>query len=173
MFHAMDRLGIAQYLSRIGLMLDDGDTELLAEAKRQWLEDPAWQGLRRYVEDTLVVRDWFELTLAQNLVSDGLLYPLLFQKFDEQLCADGAGQVGMLTEFMRLWFAETQRWVDALVKPVLAESDDNRQLVAGWIAHWQARALEALAPLAEIGPGRAALDTVAGEFAARLKKLGL
>lgn len=85
MFQAMDRLGIAQYLSRIGLMLDDGGTDLLAEAKRQWLDDPAWQGLRRYVEDTLVVRDWFELTLAQNLVSDGLLYPLVFHKFDEQL----------------------------------------------------------------------------------------
>lgn len=25
MFHAVDRLGIAQYLSRIGLMFDDGD----------------------------------------------------------------------------------------------------------------------------------------------------
>ncbi|MDH4568458.1 phenol hydroxylase [Pseudomonas sp. BN414] len=173
MFHAMDRLGIAQYLSRIGLMLDDGGTDLLAEAKQQWLQDPAWQGLRRYVEDTLVVRDWFELTLAQNLVSDGLLYPLMFHKFDEQLCAQGAGQVGMLTEFMRLWFAETQRWVDALVKTVASENIENRDLIEGWIAQWQARALEALAPLAEVGLGTAALDTVAGEFAARLKKLGL
>ncbi|MNF44466.1 Phenol hydroxylase P1 protein [compost metagenome] len=173
MFHAMDRLGIAQYLSRIGLMLDDGGTDLLLEAKRQWLEDPAWQGLRRYVEDTLVVRDWFELTLAQNLVSDGLLYPLLFHKFDDQLCARGAGQVGMLTEFMRLWFAETQRWVDALVKTVAGENFDNRQLIEGWIAHWQARALEALAPVAELGLDASALDAVAGEFAARLKKLGL
>ena len=173
MFHAMDRLGIAQYLSRIGLMLDDGGTDLLLEAKRQWLEDPAWQGLRRYVEDSLVVRDWFELTLAQNLVSDGLLYPLLFHKFDEQLCARGAGQVGMLTEFMRLWHAETQRWVDALVKTVAGESTENRQLIEGWVGHWQARALEALAPLAAIGTGSDALDTVAGEFATRLKKLGL
>ncbi|MNP79074.1 hypothetical protein D3C76_1768240 [compost metagenome] len=74
---------------------------------------------------------------------------------------------------MRLWFAETQRWVDALVKTVVGESPENRQLVEGWVAQWQARALEALAPLAEIGPGAAALDAVAGEFAARLKKLGI
>ncbi|NQD93043.1 phenol hydroxylase [Pseudomonas sp. CrR25] len=173
MFHAMDRLGIAQYLSRIGLMLDDGGTELLAAAKQQWLEDPAWQGLRRYVEDTLVVRDWFELSLAQNLVSDGLLYPLLFAKFDEQLCARGAGQVGMLTEFMRLWFAESQRWVDALVKTVINESAENRAQVEAWVAIWTPRAIAALAPLAEVGPGTEALDAVAGEFAARLKKLGL
>lgn len=173
MFTAMDRLATAQYLSRIGLMLEDDGLALLASAKQQWLEDPAWQGMRRYVEDTLVVRDWFELTLAQNLVSDGLVYPLLFQAFDEQLSANGAGQVGMLTEFMRLWFAESQRWVDALVKTVACESAANRELIEGWIAHWRPRAVQALAPLADIGPGAEALACIDNDFAARLKKLGL
>jgi len=173
MFQAMDRLGIAQYLSRIGLMLDDGDVLLLAEAKQQWLGDPAWQGLRRYVEDTLVVRDWFELTLAQNLVSDGLVYPLLFHKLDEQLSANGAGQVGMLTEFMRLWFAESQRWVDGLLKTVINESAANKDLVQGWVDHWSARCVEALEPLAALTLDTSALDTVCTEFSARLKKIGL
>ncbi|MGE7994057.1 aromatic/alkene monooxygenase hydroxylase subunit beta [Pseudomonas sp. NPDC089554] len=173
MFHAMDRLGIAQYLSRIGLMLDGGDVLLLAKAKQQWLDEPDWQGMRRYVEDTLVVRDWFELTLAQNLVSDGLVYPLLFQRLDEQLMARGAGQVGMLTEFMRLWFAESQRWVDALVKTVVGESEGNRALVQGWVEQWRARALEALAPLAAKVPGGNPLAEVDAAFGARLKKLGL
>lgn len=173
MFTAMDRLATAQYLSRIGLMLEDDGLALLASAKQQWLEDPAWQGMRRYVEDSLVVRDWFELTLAQNLVSDGLVYPLLFQAFDEQLSASGAGQVGMLTEFMRLWFAESQRWVDALVKTVAAESAANRELIEGWIAHWRPRAVQALAPLADIGPGADALASIDNDFAARVKKLGL
>lgn len=173
MFQAMDRLGIAQYLSRIGLMLDDGDIGLLAEAKQQWLSDPAWQGLRRYLEDSLVIKDWFELTLAQNLVSDGLLYPLLFQKFDEQLCERGAGQVGMLTEFMRLWFAESQRWVDALVRTVINESPANLALVQGWVDRLSLTAVEALRPLAAMGPGEDALAAVGVEFAARLKKIGL
>ena len=173
MFQAMDRLGIAQYLSRIGLMLDDGDVLLLAQAKQQWLNDPAWQGLRRYVEDTLVVRDWFELTVAQNLVSDGLVFPLLFHKLDEQLSANGAGQVGMLTEFMRLWFAESQRWVDALIKTVINESATNKALVQGWIDCWSARAVEALAPLAAMSLDVSALDVVCTEFSARLKKLGM
>jgi phenol hydroxylase P1 protein len=173
MFHAMDRLGIAQYLSRIGLMLDDGDVLLLAQAKQQWLNDPAWQGLRRYVEDTLVVRDWFELGVAQNLVSDGLVYPLLFHKLDEQLSANGAGQVGMLTEFMRLWFAESQRWVDALIKTVVNESPANKVLVQDWVERWSVRAVEALQPLAALSLDACALDTVCSEFSARLKKLGL
>ncbi|WP_397448782.1 aromatic/alkene monooxygenase hydroxylase subunit beta [Pseudomonas sp. NA-150] len=173
MFQAMDRLGIAQYLTRIGLMLDDGDVTILAEAKQLWMADPAWQGLRRYVEDSLVVRDWFELTLAQNLVSDGLVYPLLFHKFDDQLSANGAGQVGMLTEFMRLWFAESQRWVDALVKTVINESPENKARVETWIDVWSQRAVQALRPLTAKGLDASALDSVCSEFATRLKKIGL
>lgn len=173
MFHAMDRLGIAQYLSRIGLMLDGGDVGLLAEAKGLWMTEPAWQGMRRYVEDTLVVRDWFELTIAQNLVSDGLVYPLLFHKLDEKLSADGASQVGMLTEFMRLWFAESQRWVDAIVKTVINESSANKTLVEGWIDIWSQRSVAALRPLLGLGLDDSVLDSVCSEFAVRVKKIGL
>ena len=69
MFHAMDNLAIAQYLTRIGLLL--GDAASLATAKEHWLYAADWQGLRRCVEDCLVTQDWFELFIAQNLVLDG------------------------------------------------------------------------------------------------------
>ncbi|WP_312957434.1 aromatic/alkene monooxygenase hydroxylase subunit beta [Stutzerimonas nitrititolerans] len=172
-YHAMDRLGVAQYLSRIGLLLDGGTGTSLVAAKQQWLHAPEWQGLRRLVEDSLVVEDWFELSLLQNLVSDGLLFPLIYQKFDETLSAEGAGDVGLLTEFMRAWFAETSRWVDAMVKSVAAESAENRAQIEAWIEQWQGRMVEALAPLAEVGPGQQALAEVQQAFATRLKKLGL
>ena len=51
-----------------------GDADDLDAGKQAWLNDAKWQELRRYVEDTLVVKDWFELFVAQNLVLDGLLY---------------------------------------------------------------------------------------------------
>ncbi len=172
-YHAMDRLGIAQYLSRIGLMIDGSTGTSLDAAKQQWLLDPTWQPLRRLVEDSLVVKDWFELTLLQNLVSDGLLFPLIYQKFDEALTAEGAGDVGMLTEFMRNWFAESTRWVDAMVKTVAAESPENRAQIEAWVEYWQGRVVEALAPLAEVSTGQAALAEVQQAFAARLKKIGL
>lgn len=172
-YHAMDRLGIAQYLSRIGLMIDGSTGTSLDAAKQQWLLDPTWQPLRRLVEDSLVVKDWFELTVLQNLVSDGLLFPLIYQKFDETLTAEGAGDVGMLTEFMRNWYAESTRWVDAMVKTVAAESPENRAQIEAWVDYWQGRAIEALAPLAEVSTGQAALAEVQQAFAARLKKIGL
>ena len=54
-FHAMDHLGIAQYLTRFGLAVDDPG--VLDAGKNDWLNDPRWQVLRRLVEDTLVMKD--------------------------------------------------------------------------------------------------------------------
>ncbi|PKO51017.1 MAG: phenol hydroxylase, partial [Betaproteobacteria bacterium HGW-Betaproteobacteria-21] len=76
-YQSMDQLGIAQYLTRVGLLLGDADT--LDEGKRAWMEDDAWQGLRRYVEDTFVLQDPFELFVAQNVALDGLVYPLVYE----------------------------------------------------------------------------------------------
>jgi len=172
-YQAMDRLGMGQYLSRIGLLLGGGTGEALDQAKAYWLDDPIWQGLRRYVEDSFVIRDWFELGLAQNLVLDGLLQPLMYQRFDQWLTENGGSDVAMLTEFMRDWYGESTRWVDAMFKTVLAESEANREQVQAWLEVWEPRAYEALLPLAEEATGIAALDEVRSAFATRLQKIGL
>lgn len=175
MYNAMDQLGMAQYLSRIGLLL--GDTEALDEAKQQWLQAPEWQELRRYVEDTMVVRDPFELFVAQNVALDGLLYALVYDRIvDEFLSSQGASSVAMLTQFMSDWFEEGRKWVDAYVKTACAESDANREVVTGWIRHWSARARQALLPIAQLGlgeQGEAVLDEEIEGFAARMKKAGV
>jgi phenol hydroxylase P1 protein len=173
-FQAMDQLGIAQYLTRIGLLL--GDVESLDDAKEAWLEAPMWQGLRRYVEDTLVLTDWFELYVAQNLVLDGLLYPLVYESFDTALTAEAGPTVSMLLRFQSDWFAETAKWVDATVKTAAAESPANAALLAGWVAAWRDRAVAALTPVVDValGAGAGAAMTAAVEsFAARTAKCGL
>jgi phenol hydroxylase P1 protein len=125
-FQAMDDLGIAQYLTRVGLLL--GDVESLDDAKSAWLSSPVWQGLRRYVEDTLVVADPFELWVAQNFVLDGLLYPLVYERFDAALTAEAGPTVSMLLRFQVDWFAETSKWVDATLKTAAGESASNAAL---------------------------------------------
>lgn len=87
MFHGMDRLGLAQYLSRVGLLLDGYGAESLALAKTLWMAPPAWQSLRRLVERMMVARDWFELFVKQNMVLDGLLHPLAFRHFEPRMSA--------------------------------------------------------------------------------------
>ncbi|MCE1187111.1 MAG: aromatic/alkene monooxygenase hydroxylase subunit beta [Rhodocyclales bacterium] len=175
LYQAMDQLGIAQYLSRIGLLL--GDMESLDAGKAAWLGDEAWQDLRRYVEDSFVVHDPFELFVAQNLALDGLLYPLVYDTLvDGVLAARSGPTLSMLTGFMSAWAGETRKWVDATLKAAVAESADNRALVAGWVRHWSDRARSALRPVAMqvLGPhADAALDEVSEGLNARLRKAGL
>ena len=175
MFHAMDHLGVAQYLTRLGLAL--GEPSVLDEGKQAWLEDPHWQVLRRYVEDTLVVKDPFELFVAQNLALDGLLYPLVYGSFvDDRLALQGGTAVAMLTAFMPEWHEESARWVDAVVKAAAAESEANRLQIAAWVRDWSARAQAALAPVAGLAfadAGGRALDDAATLLAERCRKAGV
>ena len=175
-FHAMDQLGIAQYLTRLGLLL--GEPATLDEAKAAWMDAPEWQELRRYVEDTFVVKDWFELFVAQNLALDGLLYPLVYHSVvDDYLSARNGSAIAMLTLFMSEWFDETAKWVDAQMKVAAAESPENKALLKGWIQHYRDRAQVALAPVikAMLPPDWAGddLEMAVTQFNARCAKFGV
>lgn len=174
LYASMDQLGIAQYLSRLGLLLgQQGD---LQAAKQAWLQAPAWQGLRRLVEDSWVMKDWFELFVAQHLVLDSLLFDLAYRQVDAALSQQAGPTVSMLTRFQAEWIDDHNKWVDAVIKVAAAESADNKALLSQWAATWRARALEALQPVAAIALGDkapAALDRVASALDARSKKAGL
>lgn len=173
-YQAMDHLGIAQYLTRTGLLLE-GETAL-DDAKKAWLTDATWQGLRRYVEDSFVLKDWFELFVAQNLVLDGLLYPLVYQHVDNALSAQGGPAVSMLTRFQTEWFAETRKWVDASIKTAAAESEENKALLSQWTKQYRDKAIAALVPLAKHALGEqadAVMAELAEEFNARAAKAGV
>lgn len=174
LYHAMDHLGMAQYLTRLGLEL--ATPEALDEAKTAWLSDPAWQGLRRYVEDCFVLNDWFELFVAQNLVLEGLVFPLFFDRLDREFSAGGGTALSMMTRFMAEWTPEAAKWVDAQIKVAAAESPHNQTLLSGWTRQYRERMLPALAPLAQRALGdkaEAIMADLTGAFNSRCGKLGL
>lgn len=175
LMHAMDHLGAAQYLTRLGLLL--GNAAALDAGKTAWLQAAPWQPLRQLLEDTLVVKDPLELFIAQNVAIDGLLYPLFYGQFiDEYVALRGGTAIAMLTVFMPEWHKESARWVDAVLKTVAMQSDANRQLLQQWLSHYVTRAQEALVPLATLAmgeqEGNAALRSVRIELDARLTKAG-
>lgn len=174
-FCAMDHLGMAQYLTRLGLIL--GAPESLDDAKASWLEASQWQGLRKYIEDCFVTQDWFELFVAQNIVLDGLLYPLIYEDIENALAARGGGAVlAMLTRFQSEWFAETERWNNAVIKIAAANSAENKALIEQWIEHYAGLACKALEPVAALAFGNDAPIVLAerrSALAAKLGKLGL
>ena len=78
LYASMDQLGVAQYLTRLGLLM--GNESELEAGKHAWMNAPAWQPLRKYVEDSFVVKDWFENFVAQNMALDGLLFRLAYKE---------------------------------------------------------------------------------------------
>jgi len=175
MFHAMDHLGAAQFITRLGLTLDEPG--VLEAGKNDWLQAPEWQALRHYVEDTFVLTDPFELFVAQNLALDGQLYPLIYGSFvDEHIAIQGGTAVAMLTAFMPEWHDESARWIDAVVKTAASESGANHLLISGWARAWSARAAMALEPVARLALGEngsAALQAAQAVLSQRLQKAGL
>lgn len=175
MFHAMDHLGVAQYLTRLGLAMDEPG--VLEAGRNDWLNAAAWQPLRRLVEDLLVLQDPIELFIAQNLALDGLLYPLVYGSFvDEHMALHGGTAVAMLTAFMPEWHAESARWIDAVAKAAAAESAHNRSLLSRWYLAHADQARAALAPVAQLaldGQGAAALAGARQALDTRARKAGL
>jgi phenol hydroxylase P1 protein len=174
LYQGMDQLGIAQYLTRLGLAL--GDQGEVQAAKLAWLEQPQWQELRRYVEDTLVIKDWFELFVAQHVALDALLFALAYTEVDQALNAKAGPTVSLLTRFQAEWFVDSAKWVDACLKVAAAENPQNKAQLQQWLAHWRDRATTALLPLATMAlgaQGDAALARAAASLDARLAKAGL
>ncbi len=173
-YASMDQLGVAQYVSRLGLAF--GDLDALADAKTAWLQGAEWQELRRYVEDLMVEKDWFEVLVAQDFALEGLLYPLIYERYNEKLNRAYSPVFSMLTRFQREWFGETTKWMDAVLKAAAADNAENKAKLAGWIKHWRERAVVALKPVAALAFGAdadAVMDELVQNLNARAAKAGI
>lgn len=132
MFHAEDRLGNAQYVTKNALLISENETEALDNSKDVWLNDASWQPLRKAMEDTFVLEDWFELHIAQNLIMDGFIHPLFFNYCEQELNRKGGSAQSMMTEFITTWFEESSKWTDKTIEVVALESTENEKLVTRW-----------------------------------------
>lgn len=172
----MDRLGNAQYITRIGLVLDKNYTGVLENAKEYWLNLEVWQPMRKLVEDSFVEKDWFELHVLQNFLLDGVIHPLAFDHFEHEVTQQGGAGFAMLIEFMSDWYKESARWTDATLKVAAAESAENKAIIEGWFAKWMPRVIEAVAPLTKEALGDKAdefIESVTSDLRARAAKIKL
>lgn len=173
-YASMDQLGVAQYVTRLGIAFDELDA--LAAAKRDWLEGAAWQELRRYVEDLMVEQDWFQMLVAQDFALNGLLYPLVYERYNDKLNAAHGPVFSMLTRFQREWYAENVKWIDAVLKAAAADNPENKAQLGEWIKVWRERAVKALAPIARLAFGTDAdsvMDELVQSLNARAAKAGI
>ena len=173
LFAGMDRLGMAQYLSRIGLLLDGNSADALTQAKEYWMTDPAWQGMRALCEEMLVTKDWFELFTAQSLILDTLINDLTYRQFDDWMIAAGGRDIGLLTEFMKECNKDLARWSDSVFKVAVTESEPNQQQIQQWAEKWRGKAADALSPLVREMLGDQALQEALSTLDKRIAKAGI
>lgn len=172
-YAAMDHLGMAQYLSRIGLALDGATGESLTEAKAYWMKDPVWQGLRKLCEQILTEQDYFKLYVYQNLVMNGFVQELIYQQFDQKLVDLGARDLAMLTEFMQDTLNDLGKWSDSVLKTAAAESEHNKQLLNQWFNQYLAEIKAAFQPWVEAALSPDILDQAEQKIRDHAKKLGI
>ncbi|MDM1764549.1 MULTISPECIES: aromatic/alkene monooxygenase hydroxylase subunit beta [unclassified Acinetobacter] len=173
MFAAMDRLGMAQYISRIGLLLDGNTGESLQQAKNAWMNDAAWQPLRKLCELSLTEQDWFKLFVLQNLLIDSLMQSLVYGQFDQLLVENGARDVAMLTEFMQDCLTDLRKWSDPVFKLAIAESEENKALIQNWVAELLPQVQEAFGAWATLALNDTEIEQGLAVIAERSKKAGL
>lgn len=177
LYAGMDRLGMAQYLSRIGLLIDGNSSESLQQAKVHWMQDEAWQGIRALCENLLVQKDWFELFIAQTVVLDTVIQIVHYNHLDKWLVDNGGRDVAMLTEFMQSCFKDLVGWSNSVVKTVVAESNSNKEQCQLWLDKWQDKVLSAYQPLITelFGAEQASvvIDDIMADLNKRAKTMGL
>ncbi|ALO39961.1 phenol hydroxylase [Alcaligenes faecalis] len=146
LYAGMDSLGMAQYVSRIGLLIDGNSADSLSQAKEAWMQDAAWQGLRALCEKTLVQKDWFELLLVQSLLINTVVHQVVYQGLVADLAKEGGRDLDMLLEFMLECHKDLSNWSDSVFKIAAAESEENKQQLQNWLNQWLPQVQAAFMP---------------------------
>ncbi|MBK6660973.1 MAG: monooxygenase [Proteobacteria bacterium] len=126
-----------------------------AGAKQTWLDEPAYQPLRRLVEQLVATSDWCEIPVATNLV----ILPLLSEvTIGGLIRRQGPLHGDSISPYIALTADRDRRrnadWTQALVRMVIDDklpaAAANRGEIEGWLKRWQPRALDAVAALQAI-----------------------
>jgi propane monooxygenase small subunit len=118
-----------------------------AAAKQRWMEHPAWQPARRFVEHLHSTTDWAEVIVAANLCYEPLAGTLIRRELGMRTATLNGDQVTpVVARAGQLEWNWTADWTAEFMKLVLADErhgSHNRGVVAGWIGSWMAQAKEA------------------------------
>jgi toluene monooxygenase system protein E len=152
-FQAADEIRRVHGLARRLHQLRRAHPGLGQDARAVWLEDSAWQGLRRIIERTLVVYDWSECFVTVNLA----LKPTFDHLFVHALAACARGSADTATAQLLGSMEQDARWHGAwsreLLRVVLEQAPSCRTAVLDWLRRYTPELDDAIAPIAAIVDG--------------------
>jgi toluene monooxygenase system protein E len=107
-----------------------------ARSKEAWQADPLWQPAREAVERMLVTFDFGEALVALNLSFKPVIDELLMNKLGELAVKAGDPLLRALLSSLYEDSAWQREWTAELFKMLFREREENRAVVAGWLAKW-------------------------------------
>lgn len=150
-----------------------------------WKSDPIWQGARKAIENIIASFDWMEIVVAINLCLDRLFGELVkVEYFSRFAAANGDIVTPIIIASSEADTARTNRFTSSLIEHVLTDpvhGPANKKIIDGWVAKWNAYALDAcdaFAPAFESAPTKpgtfaSAMGRVRAKQAMHLKEIGL
>lgn len=146
-YQCYDQMGTAQLITRMCVELEEQCPTILKDGKQKWMEDEKYQKLRALIENLMVTWDWAEAMVAINLILDSILYPLFFEKMTTVAVKNEAGVYLSFSQFFMEMFEYERNYSIALVKMLLADRPENKEVIVSYVDKWLPLVIEAVKPV--------------------------
>lgn len=118
-----------------------------AAAKERWLEHPAWQPTRSFVERLHSITDWGEVIVAANLCFEPIVGATIRRELGIRAATkNGDSITPVVARVAQEEWEWTAEWTKVFSKMCLDDpehGEHNRETIAGWLAEWMPLAQEA------------------------------
>jgi propane monooxygenase small subunit len=146
------KLRHAQALALYGMHLEEllGDFPA-TRGKQTFLQNPAWQPVRRYLERLETIHDWGETVVAANVLFEPLVGVLLRRDLLMHTASSHGDVVSPV--YGRVGQAEWawgRAWTVELMSFLVEDAqfgESNREILDAWLADWRPMAQEAMEAL--------------------------
>ena len=120
------------------------------DGKSIWQSDPLWQPLREVVEKLLVTYDWGESFVGLNLVLKPIIDNLFMSHFGSLARHEGDYLLEEILFSLNEDCKWQREWSQALIKTVIEDTPQNKDVIQGWVSKWYPLALRAASAFASI-----------------------
>jgi ferredoxin-NADP reductase/ferredoxin len=125
----------------------------IAAARDAFLQDPAWQPTRRYLERLAATADWGEVIVAANLCFEPVVGTLIRRELGTRAAAASGDTVTpVLARVATQEWEWARTWTVALARFLVSDAahgTHNRAVIDAWLQDWTAPALEAAAAVSD------------------------
>ncbi|BCT74624.1 toluene hydroxylase [Sinomonas cyclohexanicum] len=138
-FQAADQMRRIQRIAYWTKVLDNahgGDIASTERSRQIWESDPAWQPLRKALEELLITYDWGEAFTALNVVLKPTLDAMFNEALSELATQNGDAFVAELAAEFAHDSARSRDWTQALTAYALERDPKLSEVLDGWVQKW-------------------------------------